>query len=364
MSGRQFDSTENAELRAKIDKAKPRLPVPKLMRELGYGERHIGKEAVCPFHDDEHPSFSVFQSSDGKGWQWKCHVGCGYGDEIAFLVKHFNISRREAIKRYLEMAGFPCRVPRKSHEYPELPDSPKCLESLSVLVSESPCVSVSLVSNGQAVERKLDTQLQRLAASNACSRGGDIAAKKRFKLARDLRAFEMKLGRKLSNAELMLTFDGWQRLSQSFLGAAETRDDHLAAFLAELEKVRVPTGEGTLTKAVENVPKVSLDQLPMIPGYANAPENWRRLAALHRELSFLSPKATYSLSYRDAAKVSNGLTQQKAHTITFALARLGVIEIVRKGKAGLNGSEAAEFRYLLSQVECPGGEDDDKELIL
>jgi hypothetical protein len=57
---------------------------------------------------------------------------------------------------------------------------------------------------------------------------------------------------------------------------------------------------------------------------------------------------TYFLRYRDAAKVCDGLSHQVAHTITLALAQLGVIEIVRKGQPGLNSREAAEFRYLLS----------------
>jgi hypothetical protein len=39
MSRRHFDTTENAELRAKIDQAKGRLPLPDLMRELGYEEK-------------------------------------------------------------------------------------------------------------------------------------------------------------------------------------------------------------------------------------------------------------------------------------------------------------------------------------
>ena len=123
MSRRQFDSTENSELRAKIDEAKQILPLPDLMRKLGYEGKHIRKTAHCPFHDDQHPSFSVFNSSNGKGWQWKCQVGCGHGDEIALLVKHFGISRREAIKRYLEMAGFPPRAASKSREYPASPAS-------------------------------------------------------------------------------------------------------------------------------------------------------------------------------------------------------------------------------------------------
>jgi CHC2 zinc finger len=91
MSRRHFDRTENHELRAKIDEAKRRLPLPDLMtNHLGLG-KHAKKEAHCPFHKDEHPSFSVFQGKNGKGWQWKCHAGCGYGDEIVFLLKHFGI---------------------------------------------------------------------------------------------------------------------------------------------------------------------------------------------------------------------------------------------------------------------------------
>jgi DNA primase len=106
-------STDNAELRAKLDEAKPLLPMPYLMRRLGYAEKHIGKTALCPFHSDHNPSFSVFKGQ--KGWQHKCFVGCSSGDEIAFLAKHFGISRREAIRRYLDMAGFPAHR-AKSHE--------------------------------------------------------------------------------------------------------------------------------------------------------------------------------------------------------------------------------------------------------
>jgi len=131
------------------------------------------------------------------------------------------------------------------------------------------------------------------------------------------------------------------------------------AFLAELEKVRVPTGEGTLAKALDNVSQLSLDQLPVIPGYANAPEKCRRLMALHRELHRLSANRTYFLAYRDAAKSCKGLSHQEAHTITGALVRLGVIEIVRKGKAGLNSGEAAEFRYLLPESESAEEGDDE-----
>jgi len=106
------------------------------MKRLGYGEQ-AKKSARCIWHDDQHPSFSVFKGEDGF-WHYKCFV-CDQrgGDEITFLVKHFGISRREAIKRYLEEAGFPARIPSKSREYPQFRKSP---ESLSICVSEYLCL--------------------------------------------------------------------------------------------------------------------------------------------------------------------------------------------------------------------------------
>ena len=86
----------------------------------------------------------------------------------------------------------------------------------------------------------------------------------------------------------------------------------------------------------------------------------RLLAALHRELSRRSTQKNkiHFLSYRDAAKVCDGLSHQEAHTISFGLWELGVIEIVRKGQPGLNSREAAQFRYVLSQSENCADEDD------
>jgi hypothetical protein len=73
------------------------------MYQVGLGE-HAKKSARCPFHDDQHNSFSEWQNGAGL-WFWKCHAGCGEGDEISFLEKHRGISRGAAIKLYLEIAG-------------------------------------------------------------------------------------------------------------------------------------------------------------------------------------------------------------------------------------------------------------------
>src|SRR4029453_19224636 len=212
----------------------------------------------------------------------------------AFLEKALNVSRREAINRYLEMAGFPAHHPG-SREYPELPERLGSPKSLSL--PESPCVScvsVSPVSNGEGIEK----ELKDLAVRNACTRAGDRTERKRFKLARDVRGFEVELGRKLDTPELVLY--EWHRLSQPFLNPVGTRDDHLIAFFAELAKVREPTSEDDkLQKALEKVSKLLPDQLPTLP---SMPEKfrgkYRRLAALHREMSRLCDGKIYFLSYR------------------------------------------------------------------
>jgi hypothetical protein len=216
------------------------------------------------------------------------------------------------------------------------------------------------MSEGQVVDGELEL-LKALAAQNACTQL-NTARTRRFKLLRDLKVVEKEIRRKLQIAELLIAFGEWHRLSLPFLDSAKTRDYYDAKFLSEFSKVRFATGEGTLATALENVAKMSHDQLPVIPDKPNAPESWRRLAALHRELSRLCGTPEYFLSYRDAAKACNGLSHQEAHTITLALATLGVIEIVQKGQPGLNSREAAEFRYLLSQSEKDEQEDTGFEL--
>src|SRR5205823_5536750 len=288
--------------------------------------------------------FSVFEKADGTWWH-KCFVGCSHGDEIALLVKHLNISRREAIRRYLDMADFPARVAHKSHEYPVSPKPLGPPKSLSLPESpRSHAYPVSPKSNGQGLDKELAKELESLAARNACTER-HTARKRRWQLLRDFGAVEKRIGRELNIGELMPGFDEWHRTSQPFLDPAKTRDDNLATFLAERGKVRVPTGEGdTFNKALEAVSKLSVSELPIIPGVRNAPESWRRVMALHRELSRLSGGKTYFLSCRDAAKACPGLSHQQAYNINLALAQLGMIKIVRVGEARPNGRRATEFR--------------------
>jgi CHC2 zinc finger len=190
--------SDNNDLRGKIGQAKRRLPLPELMAQVGLGDC-AKKSAHCPFHDDQHKSFSMFQGNDGL-WHYKCFAGCGDGDEIMFLRKLKGLPLSGAMSLYLEMAGSPPSRPPKSHEYPKRLRFPECRKSLKY--HESP---VYPMSNGQGLEE----ELKGLAARNACTHAGDRAPRKRFKLARDLRALEKRNQRALPTAELVGVLDEW-----------------------------------------------------------------------------------------------------------------------------------------------------------
>ena len=258
-------SKEN-DLREKIDQAKrDRLPLPTLMSRLGLAN-HAKKSARCPFHEDEHPSFSMFQGADGF-WHWNCFAGCGDGDEIMFFRKLKGLSSTQAMNLYLSMAGFPPSRPPMSHECRKSLGSPECLESRTS--PKSPEFPVYPVSNGQG----LDQEIKVLAVLNRCTERNS-ARGRRWQLVRDLRAVQKRVGRKLTESELMLAFDEWHQSSAAFLDPAKARDEYLASFLAEFGKVRVATGEGeTLKTARENVSKLWIDGLAVVPGLPNAPES-------------------------------------------------------------------------------------------
>jgi hypothetical protein len=254
------------DLQSKIAEAKLRLPLPELFAKLGLSD-HAKRSARCPFpgHEDKHPSFSVFKGNDGF-WHWKCHAGCGEGDEITFLSQFKGISRREAISDYLEMAGFPRSRPPVPREYPEsrcvaafpasralpeFPASPASLESLESL--ESP---VSLVSEGQAAQGDMEPELKKLAARNACT-NRTRTERRRFKLAQDLATVEKRTGKQLTLEQLRIAAYEWYRLSQPFLNVKNSCEDHLTALVAEIGKVRFPTGENRLATAIEKASQLS-----------------------------------------------------------------------------------------------------------
>jgi hypothetical protein len=200
------------------------------------------------------------------------------------------------------------------------------------------------VSKSQEVAK----QIEQLAVCNACTEP-DTARERRWQLFRDLKALEKTILRSLTLNELLCVFDKWYSISISYLDRRKTRDNYLAAFLAEPGKVRVPTGEGeTLNKALQRIVALPVADLPDIPGMPEAAESWRRLLAFNRELARQSANRAYFLSSRDAAKAHPALNKDSANKIQRALAhpQLGAISLVRVGDSHPSG-KASEFRYLL-----------------
>ena len=85
-----------------IQHAKDLLPLRELIKKFGDWDDGVCA-GLCPFHDDHSPSFSIFDYNGET--LWKCHAGCGAGDQITYLEMKFEISRGDAIRKFLTMAG-------------------------------------------------------------------------------------------------------------------------------------------------------------------------------------------------------------------------------------------------------------------
>ena len=122
MSGLRFNVSQRE---TPISVAKAQLPLPDLMHRLGLGE-HAKKSAHCPFHDDKNKSFSVYQTANGN-CRWKCHAGCGEGDEIDFIARVRDTATSEACRVYIDLAGVnrnattDCRNQARQNKQPSKP---------------------------------------------------------------------------------------------------------------------------------------------------------------------------------------------------------------------------------------------------
>lgn len=94
----------------KIREARSRLDIPAVWTALCLpGEMPRRGTGVCrsPFRPDKHPSFSIY---DG-GQRWKDQASGEGGDVIDFIARAEGRERRDAIHRFLEMAGVPAEAP-------------------------------------------------------------------------------------------------------------------------------------------------------------------------------------------------------------------------------------------------------------
>jgi len=96
--------------RSRIEEAKQKLPLPELLRELGHTppSGNDGGNMQSPFakgRRQKTPSFSIFRR--GAAWGW-CDRSGGKeikGDEISLLEALEGLSKADAIRRYLSIAG-------------------------------------------------------------------------------------------------------------------------------------------------------------------------------------------------------------------------------------------------------------------
>jgi hypothetical protein len=88
----------------KIQEAKQRIPLPRILHLLGLG--HLAKgDHPSPFRDgDNKHCFGIFQKTDGQ-WNWKDQVTGDFGDEIDFIAKMEGLSPEDATAKFLHMAG-------------------------------------------------------------------------------------------------------------------------------------------------------------------------------------------------------------------------------------------------------------------
>ncbi|OYW70317.1 MAG: hypothetical protein B7Z37_31075 [Verrucomicrobia bacterium 12-59-8] len=91
---------------------KERLLIPEVWRRLGL-EGEPAERCRSPFRPDKNPSFSIYKG----GRQWKDHATGQSGDVIDFIALARQLSKGDAVRLFLELAGVPprsgtCQVPR------------------------------------------------------------------------------------------------------------------------------------------------------------------------------------------------------------------------------------------------------------
>lgn len=89
--------------------AKDRLPLPELLRALGFQPPASGSGNMdSPLRAGDHqgsPSFSIFERAGSWGWVDRSGGGEEKGDEIVLLERLENLSQKDAIARFLALAG-------------------------------------------------------------------------------------------------------------------------------------------------------------------------------------------------------------------------------------------------------------------
>jgi hypothetical protein len=195
------------------------------------------------------------------------------------------------------------------------------------------------------------SELRSLGEAYACRKSGRRGKSSgersaRFELARAVRGLELCLGRKLSFDERVTALKAWYEKSKAV--TKMEYDKQLALFMKELTSVKKPKGgDVEFRRMVQTVAKLPASELPAIDAFeGEAPETWRRVAALHREKARQAKGSVYELSSRDTGDAL-GWDHQAAHALNDVLEEAGVIKKAENGAAGKRKGVATKWRYLL-----------------
>ena len=119
-----------------------------------------GFSAICPWHDDSHPSLKI--NPDRQTWKcWVCNIG---GDVFSFVQQREGIGFGEALRMLAEKAGIPLGDPRQAHNAAQVPDEKHAPDEWSWLIDEASRSKISvpalqaggLVSTSERTGKKLD----------------------------------------------------------------------------------------------------------------------------------------------------------------------------------------------------------------
>jgi len=79
--------------------------------------------ALCPWHNDEHPSLQV--NPERQSWKcWVCDIG---GDVFSFVMRHERVDFREALEMLADRAGIPLRSSPQPKTQPGSPNDKRTL---------------------------------------------------------------------------------------------------------------------------------------------------------------------------------------------------------------------------------------------
>ena len=92
---------ENPDFKAKVERFKNRVSISNVISSFLNKEHDAGSywTSKCPFHNDQHASFSV---NDEKNY-WHCFAGCGGGSLIDFYMKLKDVDFKGAVHELAEM---------------------------------------------------------------------------------------------------------------------------------------------------------------------------------------------------------------------------------------------------------------------